>query len=121
MPPADQEFKRSLEKLIDSPWTIWWIKYFGTVAALVAAVFPAGVCNSQNEDRLKVKASWQEGEKGERRLSVSVRFGSEVDSEMFCGEVKNIEKVGKKKNWVSGKDGFGYKVAVVLEDFEHEY
>lgn len=115
MPPTDQEFKRNLEQLVDSPWTIWWINYLGSVAALVAAIYPAGVCDSRNEDRLKIKTSWRDDSKGKQQLLISVRFGSEIDSNMFSEELKDIEKVGKKKNWIGGKDGCGYKVTVVLE------
>lgn len=101
-----------MEELIGSPWTIWWINYFGTVAALIAAVFPAGVCDSENENRLKIKAKWEDRSKGEQRLTLNVQFDAELDPAMFASELKDIEKVGKKKNWIGGKDGSGYKVSV---------
>jgi retrograde regulation protein 2 len=28
-------------------------------------------------------------------------------------EMEKVEKVGKKKNWIGGKDGFGFKVEVL--------
>ncbi|KAG9512179.1 hypothetical protein KCU79_g23859, partial [Aureobasidium melanogenum] len=27
-------------------------------------------------------------------------------------EMEKIEKIGKKKNWIGGKEGYGYKVQV---------
>ena len=115
MPPTDREFKTNLQKLIDSPWTLWWVNYLGAVAALIAAVFPAGVSSPQSEDRLKLLAKWEDNDKGTQRLLLSVQFDSEIDPEMFAKELKAIEKVGKKKNWIGGKDGLGRKVLVSKE------
>ncbi|KAI7287979.1 retrograde regulation protein 2 [Hortaea werneckii] len=65
VPPSDRQFKHSLEQLIDSPWTLWWINYVAAVAQLIASVFPAGI-NQHNKDRLK---GWKEEkvDRGQRR------------------------------------------------------
>lgn len=110
IPPADEEFKRNLERLVDSPWTLWWINYIGAVAALVASVYPAGVVG--DTDRLRLHASWQQDEKRQSVLHLKVIVTADVDVDIFEVEARGIEKVGKKKRWIGGKDGVGHKIEV---------
>lgn len=118
VPPTDDSFKKSLEQLVELPWTLWWIQYIGSVAALIAAVHPAGV-SKKASDRLRLSATWDRSGKGASLLSLRVLFGADFDQGMFVKEIKNIEKVGKKRNWVGGADGVGHKVAVEME-LRHE-
>lgn len=112
VPPTDVMFKHNLEQLIESPWTLWWVQHLGAVAAFVAAVFPAGVCNVGQSERLGLKAKWNDNEGDGPVLFLQISFGTEVNSEMFAKETKAIDKIGKKKNWIGGKGGIGYKVVV---------
>lgn len=112
VPPNDEAFKRSLERLVESQWTLWWINYFGFVAALIAAIFPAGTRGTEQRERLRLEPNWNRSTKGEHALCLRVDLDAELDPEMFTKEVKGIDKVGKKKNWIGGKDGVGYKVVV---------
>jgi len=98
---ADEGFFGRLRALAE-PETEWWTRYLGRIAALVGEVYPAGIVR---EERLKLVAKW-EGE----LLVVEVVFGKGVDREAFDKVVKGIEKVGKKKNWVGGKEGWGIKI-----------
>ncbi|KAK5131533.1 hypothetical protein LTR08_000860 [Meristemomyces frigidus] len=111
VPPSDEKFKHNLEKLVASPWTLWWINYVGAVASLIASVYPAGTAD-HNKGRVQIKASWAKDEKQRPLLAVAVAFGSGVDAQCFSKELQSIEKVGKKKRWIGGRDGLGYKVDV---------
>ncbi|KAK4548732.1 hypothetical protein LTR36_008505 [Oleoguttula mirabilis] len=111
VPPSDESFKHNLEQLIDSPWTLWWIRYVGAVAALLASVFPAGVAD-RSKGRIQLKAGWTKDKKQRSLLSLHVKFGPGVNAQAFSKELSSIEKVGKKKGWIGGRDGFGHKVAV---------
>jgi retrograde regulation protein 2 len=118
VPPIDETFKRSLEKLVTSSVFLWFIRYLGSTAALVAAVYPAGVPNGQLAQRLRLEFSWRK-EAGKKKTQILLRVGlaKDLDRDEFEKEIKNIEKIGKKKNWIGGKDGIGFKVQVSVESF----
>ncbi|KAK5114476.1 hypothetical protein LTR62_002411 [Meristemomyces frigidus] len=111
VPPSDMAYKQGLEQLVDSPSTLWWIRYLGSVASLVASVYPAGI-TGQNTGRVALKSVWGQSSKGEAEISLRVSFAQDVRSAGFEKEVHEIEKVGKKKRWIGGRDGVGYRVAV---------
>ncbi|RMZ12625.1 hypothetical protein D0860_02880 [Hortaea werneckii] len=111
VPPSDRQFKHSLEQLIDSPWTLWWINYVAAVAQLIASVFPAGI-NQHNKDRMSLSAKWESHKKQQSLLSLRIDMDSASTAEAVEKETNAIEKVGKKKRWIGGKDGVGHKVSV---------
>lgn len=111
VPPSDDHFKRSLEQLVDSPWTLWWINYVGAVAALIASVYPAGIVR---DDRLSLRATWDRDEKTRPLLVLHADISADVDEEVFGVESRAIEKVGKKKRWIGGREGIGHKVEVAI-------
>ncbi|KAI7183921.1 retrograde regulation protein 2 [Hortaea werneckii] len=108
--PSDKQFKHSLEQLIDSPWTLWWINYMAAVAQLIASVFPAGI-NQRNKDRMSLSAKWESHKKQQSHLSLRIDMDSASNAEAVEKETNAIEKVGKKKRWIGGKDGVGHKVS----------
>ncbi|SMY25095.1 unnamed protein product [Zymoseptoria tritici ST99CH_1A5] len=110
VPPTDEQFKPSLEQLVESPWTLWWINYIGAVAGLIASVYPAGVV--AGAERLKLSTKWDNDDKGKPLLVLRAVVSSDVDDEVFGVEAKAIEKVGKRKRWIGGRDGIGHKVEV---------
>lgn len=114
VPPSDESFKRNLEQIVESSWTLWWINYIGAVSALVAEVFPAGFV-VEDEDRLQVRAKWDRDEKGRVTLTLKLTFGRDMDAGAFGKAIKAVEKVGKKKRWIGGKEGSGHRVDVSVE------
>ncbi|KJY02346.1 retrograde regulation protein 2 [Zymoseptoria brevis] len=110
VPPTDEQFKSSLEQLVESPWTLWWINYIGAVAGLIASVYPAGVV--AGAERLKLSTKWDNDDKGKPLLVLRAVVSSDIDDEIFGVEAKAIEKVGKRKRWIGGRDGIGHKVEV---------
>lgn len=113
VPPSDEQFKRGLEQLVESPWTLWWINYLGAVAGLVASIYPAGIVR---DERLSLRATWERDEKQRPLLVLHARISADVDGEVFGIESKAIEKVGKKKRWIGGREGIGHKVEVLVEN-----
>ncbi|KAI7364654.1 retrograde regulation protein 2 [Hortaea werneckii] len=111
VPPSDRPFKQSLEQLIDTPWTRWWINYVAAVAQLIASVFPAGI-HQHNKDRMSLSAKWESHKKQQSLLSLRIDMDSATTAEAVEKETNAIEKVGKKKRWIGGKDGVGHKVSV---------
>jgi retrograde regulation protein 2 len=113
VPPTDADFKSRLEKLVESRWTLWWVKYLGTVAALIGAVCPAGV-SEVSKGRLALHAKWERDEKNRPLLLLTVALHG-ADREMFEKEIHSVEKVGKRKNWIGGREGTGHRVEVAVE------
>lgn len=117
--PADEDFKQRLQKLV-TPEEIWWCHYVGKVAGLVGKVYPAGVVGHQ--PRITFHSTWRTsmGKKGLDegvKLTVKVREGDAMTERVVLRKaIEAIEKVGKKKNHVGGRDGWGRAVEVVLED-----
>ncbi|KAK6430205.1 retrograde regulation protein 2 [Oleoguttula sp. CCFEE 5521] len=109
--PTDETFKRSLQRLIEDPWTLWWVQYLGAVAALIGTVWPAG-WKEQAGERLKFETTWENDKKGNAMLRVRVMLGKDISAEVLEQEIHGLEKVGKRKRWVGGRDGAGFKVAV---------
>ena len=116
VPPVDAAFKRSLEKLVTSPLFLWCIRYLGAIAALIAAVYPAGVDENMIEQRARLTFAWlKEAGKGGSQIQLRVGLAKDLDRETFAKEIRNIEKIGKKNNWIGGKEGVGFKLDVVVK------
>ncbi|OQO01813.1 hypothetical protein B0A48_12286 [Cryoendolithus antarcticus] len=109
--PTDETFKRSLERLIEDPWTLWWVQYLGAVAALTGTVWPAGWKHHAGE-RLIFETNWENDKKANAMLRVRVTLGMDIDAEVLEQGIRALEKVGKRKRWIGGRDGAGFKVAV---------
>lgn len=107
---TDASFFLSLQALL-SPETAWWCKYLGCAAALIGAVYPSG----RGAESMALHAEWSVSKKkGEKMivLKTTDRKGGSLRS-VVEEEADRIEKVGKKKNWIGGKEGFGFKVEVL--------
>lgn len=113
VPPADYGFQHSLEKLIaiESPITLWWIGYIGAVANLLASVYPAGIVDPE-KPRIGFKAVWDKDDKAREVLALHVKLSDLVADDSVAKEVKRVEKVGKRKRWIGGRDGYGHRVDV---------
>ena len=89
--------------------------YLGRVAAVLAAVYPAGTVR---ESRLEMSVNWTATKKGEAKLCVDFGFEKEPDEldEGLNSALRKVGKAGKKKNWVGG---MGHKVLVTVNGREY--
>lgn len=98
---------------------VFWCNYLGTVANLVGNVYPAGKIGQS--ERIAFKSKWSAGlgKKGLDqgiRLTIEVKNGDPMTSpEALRPALEGIEAVGKKKNRVGGRDGFGVPVEISVE------
>jgi retrograde regulation protein 2 len=113
VPPSDELFKRNLEQIVESDWTLWWINYIGAVSALVSEVFPAGFVEVDSA-RLMIEAEWNRDDSSRTILMLRLSFGQGIDAAAFGKAIKSLEKVGKRKRWIGGRDGSGHRVEVVV-------
>lgn len=108
LPASDRPFLRSMQALV-GPWSTWWTMYLGRVAALVGAVYPSG----RAQGVLSLGAGWGKTGKGNNLLVVRVWTVDKETGTLFADEIVKVEKTGKKKNWVGGREGCGHRVEVI--------
>ncbi len=122
LPPRESHYKASLRELL-TPEQVWWTRYIGKVAMVIARVYPAGLVDESNP-RVEISAQWAAdlGKNGgkdgvELKFSVARILGDPYLLKDTMGHLsREIEKIGKKKNWIGGKEGWGMKVKVVIEE-----
>jgi retrograde regulation protein 2 len=126
LPPREVDYKVSLQALL-TPEQIWWTRYLGKVAMMIARMYPAGVIEEE-KPRANVSASWKDGmgRDGEKSgFEITFRIQKRIDDPFMLKDTMEdllgvIEKVGKRKNWIGGKEGWGMKVKVVVIEKDWE-
>ncbi|KAH6871415.1 Ppx/GppA phosphatase family-domain-containing protein [Thelonectria olida] len=123
LPPREAQFKEALRRVI-TPEEVWWAAYLGRVGYLISRLYPSGkIDESKPRVVLSSEWAWDLGRKKQREgveLTISVqkvRHDPAKIKKALSDHVRIVEKVGKKKNWVGGADGWGMKVKVkVVEE-----
>lgn len=115
--PVDEEFLSKLQELV-GPKASWWAKYFGRMAGGIGELFPAGVVRHEEEQLTKIYTTWDTVEKKDPWEDiVHARIGVEIEGvrDTIGHWRREMEKVGKKKNWVGGREGWGVKVRATVD------
>jgi retrograde regulation protein 2 len=123
LPPRESKFKEALQSII-TPEEVWWAAYLGRVGYLLCRLYPAGkVDESKPRVVLSSEWAWHLGhkKKGEGvQLTISVQKVKDDPAKLkkaLRDHVNIVEKIGKKKNWIGGPEGWGMKVKVkVVEE-----
>jgi len=123
LPPREVQFKEALQRVI-TPEEVWWTAYLGRVGYLISRLYPSGrIDEVQPRVLLSSEWAWDLGrkKKGEGvRLMISLQKVKHDPSKLkqaLRDHTGIVAKVGKKKNWVGGPDGWGMKVEVkVVEE-----
>lgn len=113
--PTEQDFYERMMCLIPGGME-WWCMYLGRMAAVIAAVYPAGAVRDQ---RVSIKAQWGFTKKGHSKLCVDFDFKKDIDEldEGLDAALRSVGKAGKKKNW---RYEDGYKVLVTVNGREYD-
>lgn len=126
--PSDTEFHAKLQDLA-GPEASWWAKYVGRVARGIGDIFPAGLVREAEKDttvRLAVK--WKLSTAVPKNKKPKSSSGTDMVVTLKIVQLRtdiagvlsewrdSLEKVGKKKHWVGGDQGFGCRVEVQLEN-----
>ncbi|KAH6957604.1 Ppx/GppA phosphatase family-domain-containing protein [Ilyonectria sp. MPI-CAGE-AT-0026] len=123
LPPREVQFMEALRRVI-TPEEVWWAAYLGRVGYLISRLYPAGTIEEiKPRVVLSSEWAWDLGRKKKRegvRLVISVQKVKDDPAKLkkaLRDHVKIVEKIGKKKNWIGGEDGWGMKVEVkVVEE-----
>ncbi|KAL8667510.1 MAG: hypothetical protein Q9202_000726 [Teloschistes flavicans] len=114
--PTDELYLAKLQELA-GPQAAWWAKYFGGIAAGIGDVFPAGIIREGDEGSVWIKIDWTDAgeEKGGSvpALFLEISIITEGRQGMLKDWLERMKKIGKKKNWIGGKDGWGLKVTTL--------
>lgn len=132
---ADTQFHSLLQSLVGQEVS-WWAKYLGRVARGLGDLFPTGLMREwERKGSIAIEAEWispspsphhkkKENNKKSSNIAttdnskvilidiVQLREGIDTALRVWA---EQLEKVGKKKNWVGGEGGFGFKVQVQVE------
>lgn len=121
-PPYDSIAQRLQATL--SKQEAWWCNYIGSVVALIGHVYPSGAIEDDKK-RILLEGSWSDGlgKKGLDQgvlLKVTCNDGDVMTCPSIINDViEGVEKVGRKKNRIGGKEfGYGVVVRVDLERVE---
>ncbi|KAH8649704.1 Ppx/GppA phosphatase family-domain-containing protein [Tricladium varicosporioides] len=124
LPPREVDFKKSLQAIL-TPEEVWWTRYLGEVGQLLATLYPSGSFD-EDEPRIRTKAEWASGfgkdnDKEGLRLILSIKKVKK-DPMMLRDTLEDltseIDKVGKKKNWIGGETGWGMAIDVKIKEVE---
>ncbi|KAL8999239.1 MAG: hypothetical protein Q9169_001904 [Polycauliona sp. 2 TL-2023] len=109
--PTDEQFLAKMQELA-GPQGSWWAKYIGRAAGGIAAVFPAGVVREHEGSGVGVVATWCAVQGKEVVDAIKFEIRNEIpDIDGAIDEWRHgMEKLGKKKNWIGGREGWGIKV-----------
>lgn len=132
---ADTQFHSLLQSLVGQEVS-WWAKYLGRVARGLGHLFPTGLMREgERKGSLAIEAEWispsssphhnkKENKKKSSNIATTdnskviliniVQLREGIDTALRSW-AEQLEKVGKKKNWVGGEGGFGFKVQVQVE------
>ncbi|KAJ5100103.1 hypothetical protein N7532_007104 [Penicillium argentinense] len=113
LPPRDVDLKSHLQGIL-TPEEVWWTRYLGKLGLVLAQLYPIGSIDTF-KPRIVPSARWATGlgKKGKKEgLELTLVIQKvDYDPTHLKGELKRdvqkIEKVGKRKNWIGGRDGWG--------------
>jgi retrograde regulation protein 2 len=122
LPPREARFKSRLRELLRAK-EIWWTCYIGKVALLLRRLYPSGFID-EAKPRIKLFAQWIANYKSKSRTKglkliflVQKRTNDPLKlKETIQDHIGIIEKVGRKKNWIGGRRGWGMAVEVSVEE-----
>ncbi|KAL8872798.1 MAG: hypothetical protein Q9174_001629 [Haloplaca sp. 1 TL-2023] len=115
--PSDEVYLNKMQELAGVEAS-WWAKYVGCSAAGIGELFPAGVVRTGEENQVKAEVGWSAVEKkGKREVALGYKISTAiqgVDSAVEAWRL-GMEKVGKKKNHIGGRDGWGVRILASVE------
>ncbi|KAH7382117.1 transcription regulator [Pyrenochaeta sp. MPI-SDFR-AT-0127] len=122
LPPRETRFKAYLRNILE-PKDIWWTCYLGGVALLLRRLYPSGFIDDM-KPRVQLSARWTMnvgGRNSAKGIQLVFLIQKKVNDPMKLKEaiqdhIHVIRKVGKKKNWIGGRNGWGLAVEVSVEE-----
>jgi retrograde regulation protein 2 len=135
LPPREELFKHRLADLL-RPEEVWWCNYAGILAWLIGQVYPTGEAGVKPKLWLSARFANNLGKSGQKEgIELTIAIPKHERNATTCpgddededehplvgrkrmeGYARKVSKVGKKKNWIGGRDGWGMKVKVLVAE-----
>ncbi|KAJ5205079.1 uncharacterized protein N7498_005958 [Penicillium cinerascens] len=122
LPPRDVDLKSHLQGIL-TPEEVWWTRYIGKLGLVLGQLYPTGTIDT-SKPRIVPSAEWASGlgKKGKKdgvKLKITIQKVPSDPAHLKAElehDVRKIEKVGKRKNWIGGSHGWGMKILVDVEE-----
>lgn len=122
LPPRDVDLKLHLQGLL-TPEEVWWTRYLGKFGLVLGQLYLTGAIDT-SKPRIVPSAEWvtglgKKGKKDGINLKIfiqKVAYDPTHLKEELERDLRKLEKVGKRKNWIGGRDGWGVKIQVSVEE-----
>jgi retrograde regulation protein 2 len=122
LPPRETRFKSYLRDILEAK-DVWWTCYIGKVALLIRRIYPSGFVDEMMP-RVKLLARWtmkSSGGNGANGIQLVFLIQKKLNDPMKLKEtiqdhLRVIAKVGKTKNWIGGRNGWGLAVEVSVRE-----
>jgi retrograde regulation protein 2 len=124
LPPREARFKSRLRDILCAK-EVWWTCYIGKVALILRRLYPSGFID-EDKPRVQLFAKWTasfEDTSSFRGLVLVFSVQRKLHDPMKLKEtiqdhVGAISKVGKRKNWIGGENGWGLSIKVLVEEMK---
>ncbi|KAF2185324.1 putative transcription regulator [Zopfia rhizophila CBS 207.26] len=122
LPPREVRYKSHLRDILEAK-EVWWTCYIGKVALLLRRLYPSGFVD-EAKPRVQLSARWTTdfgGGSSTKGIKLVFLVQKKKNDPMKLKEtiqdhVGVIEKIGKRKNWIGGREGWGLAVEVLVEE-----
>lgn len=122
LPPRDMDLKSHLQNIL-TPEEAWWTQYLGKVGLVLSRLYPTGSIDT-SKPRLVISAHWakdfgKDATKDGLQLTIviqKVAYDPTHLKEELERHARTIQKVGKPKNWIGGREGWGIRVRVSVAE-----
>jgi retrograde regulation protein 2 len=122
LPPRDVDLKSHLQGIL-TPEEVWWTRYIGRLGLVLGQLYPTGTIDTF-KPRIVPSAEWvsglgKKGNKDGLKLKITIQKVPSDPTHLKAElehDVKKIEKVGKRKNWIGGRDGWGMKILIDVQE-----
>ena len=92
----------------------WLAKYVGIMLRGIGETYPAGI-SRPSEKSLALDVTWRTANKGASMLEISVSLPESRGTLKIPGWIADLEKLGKKRNWIGKGDRWGLKIETVIQ------
>ena len=111
--PIDIVFFDKMQELVGDKQS-WLAKYVGIILKGIGETYPAGIVRP-NENGLAFSATSRTGKTGAITLELTVSLPDESGGiHVDPGWITDLQKLGKEKNWIGKKDGWGLKIETAV-------
>lgn len=127
IPQTDVDFFHNMQSVVGQKFS-WWAKIIGQTAHLIGELYPAGVVGVRDtavsfESALleangrRLDSTGNEAQASKIWIQCTVSNG--IAAEAVDVWARKVKKLGKRKNWIGGADGWGLDVNVEVVNEHH--